>query len=171
MRLLRKFPTEQDIREITPRFSKISGSYLELMAKLLTLIRGLERGINASVSQYGLSEGGFSVLIALRSLRDKGDTNQSELAKLLEVSKPSMTSLLNRLETDGFVTRTADKTDRRIHTVALTKAGRAKVDDVLPKHLRRVQKFIEGLTPDEAELITPMLDKLLGSLAAFGPLN
>lgn len=82
---------------------------------------------------------------------------QSELADLLEVEKPTLGRLLDRLEAKGWVERRADESDRRVKRVYLT----GQVQDLM-RALRRVAvgvraDALEGL--DEAER-TRFLDTL-----------
>ena len=46
---------------------------------------------------------------------------QTELAEVLEIEKPTLGRLLDRLESKGWVRRTHDERDRRIWRVRLTK--------------------------------------------------
>jgi DNA-binding MarR family transcriptional regulator len=46
--------------------------------------------------------------------------NQTTLAKILDIRPITLVRLLDRLETDGFVTRVPAPDDRRAHILALT---------------------------------------------------
>ena len=74
------------------------------------------------VRNLGLTRSQWWVLTHL--FRKDGIT-QSELAEILELEKPSLGRLLDRLESKGWVQRTADPRDRRAKQVFLTEAAAA----------------------------------------------
>ena len=60
-----------------------------------------------------------------------------EVADVLKVSRTNVTGILDRLESDGLITRSIDLTDRRSFTLELTDAGRELVRQI--DSLRRDQ--------------------------------
>ncbi|WP_103347561.1 MarR family winged helix-turn-helix transcriptional regulator [Amycolatopsis sp. CA-128772] len=62
-------------------------------------------------------------LIALTVLRDRGESSQQDLAKILEMDGTNVVGLLNDLETENLVERRRSATDRRRHVVELTDVG------------------------------------------------
>ena len=82
---------------------------------------------------------------------------QAELAEILEIERPTLGRLLDRLENKGWLRRQADPKDRRVKRVYLT-------DEVKPamKSLRRIaadlrQQALEGLNKDEREQLVDTL--------------
>ena len=82
---------------------------------------------------------------------------QAELAEILEIERPTLGRLLDRLENKGWLRRQADPKDRRVKRVYLT-------DEVKPamKSLRRIaadlrQQVLEGLNNDEREQLVDTL--------------
>ena len=82
---------------------------------------------------------------------------QAELAEILEIERPTLGRLLDRLENKGWLRRQADPKDRRVKRVYLT-------DEVKPamKSLRRIaadlrQQVLEGLNKDEREQLVDTL--------------
>ncbi len=69
--------------------------------------------------QLGL---GRSDLRAINLLED-GPVSQSEIARRLGLSRPSVTTLIDRLVRRGFVERTPHPTDRRITQIGLLPAA------------------------------------------------
>ena len=68
-------------------------------------------------SRYSKPTGYYQVLGILIHL---GPLSISEIGKMLYISKPNMTSLIDRLVTDGNAKRTRSKDDRRIVKVEIT---------------------------------------------------
>ena len=61
----------------------------------------------------------------LTHLYRKDGLTQSELAEILELEKPSLGRLLDRLEAKGWVRRAADRRDRRVKRIFLTEQAEA----------------------------------------------
>jgi DNA-binding MarR family transcriptional regulator len=94
-----------------------------------------------------------------------GGATQSELAEVLEVEKPTLGRLLDRLEAKGWVRREADAADRRVKRLYLT-------DEVEPtiKAMRAVaaevrRQALAGLSPEEQERFVDTLLRLKANLS------
>jgi len=88
------------------------------------------------VRELGLTRSQWWVLTLL--FRNDGVT-QSELAELLEIERPTLGRLLDRLEAKGWVRREHDARDRRAWRVHLTEA----VEPAMRK-LRKVAAELRG---------------------------
>jgi len=82
---------------------------------------------------------------------------QAELAEILEIERPTLGRLLDRLEAKGWLRREPDPNDRRVKRVYLT-------DEVKPamKSLRRIaadlrQQALDGLNEKEREHLVDIL--------------
>jgi MarR family 2-MHQ and catechol resistance regulon transcriptional repressor len=71
-------------------------------------------------------------------LRDE-ELPMSEIGRHLYISKPNMTTLIDKLIEEGKVGRRPDKNDRRIINIAITKKGR----DFMKAHKRLVKENIK----------------------------
>src|SRR5215204_5558152 len=102
--------------------------------------------LRAAHTKHKLSPRQFHLL---GLLHDRGAMTQRELGALMHVDPSILVTLLNPLETDGYVSRERDPADRRRHVVRLTAAGRRhfesatraqrEVEDVLFAGLDEVQ--------------------------------
>ncbi|MFC0543396.1 MarR family winged helix-turn-helix transcriptional regulator [Kutzneria chonburiensis] len=120
--------------------------------------------LNAVYQRFGLSEGEFDVLAALRRAGDPFERAPGELAAFTMVTTGAMTKRLDRLETAGLVTRRPSAADGRGRVVALTPAGRALIDEAFAAHMRNEHRVLADLSPAEAtqleELLTTWLARL-----------
>jgi DNA-binding MarR family transcriptional regulator len=89
------------------------------------------------VRELGLTRSQWWVLTLL--FRNDGVT-QSELAELLEIERPTLGRLLDRLEAKGWVRREHDSRDRRAWRVHLT--------DAVEPAMRRLRKVASELRSD-----------------------
>lgn len=88
----------------------------------------LARRLRSEIADDELSDAQFSVLAQLHM---RGPLRLGQLAELERVSPPSMNRTVNGLESSGYLSRTADETDRRSVNLALTETGAATVDETV----------------------------------------
>src|SRR3979409_334648 len=82
----------------------------------------LEGRVEAKLASVGLS---LAKLAALGRLTEAGEwLPLGQLAERLSCVKSNVTQLVDRLEADGLVSRTADPNDRRSRLAVATSAGR-----------------------------------------------
>jgi DNA-binding MarR family transcriptional regulator len=92
----------------------------------------------------GLSPARFSVLATLRY---DGPHRIGALARSEGVAQPTMTQLVQALETAGLVARRPDPTDGRSHVVELTSAGRALVRRARARKIAWIDEVLADLPP------------------------
>jgi DNA-binding MarR family transcriptional regulator len=110
----------------------------ELAPRLARMITTLRR----DTASAGISRVQLTVLGAMR----RGEARRiTELAELEQVTQPSMTALISRMERAGWVVRERDPFDRRGVQVSITAAGMRQYDaglacyvDALAERLRRL---------------------------------
>lgn len=73
----------------------------------------------------GASMGASELSVLGRSIRMGDGETPTKLARLFQLSKPSMTAIITKLERKGFVELRADADDARSKRVYVTDAGRA----------------------------------------------
>ena len=119
----------------------------------------LKSALEHRLAAQGISLGRFMVLAVLD--RDPDHLlPASELAEAAGVTKQTVTSLLDGLEGDGFVTRHPCAVDRRSVRVRLEPKGRRLLEQVLPGMYRRQVEIMADLTPDEQRELARLLRKV-----------
>jgi DNA-binding MarR family transcriptional regulator len=111
--------------------------------------------------RFGLGEGEFDVLAALRRAGHPFERAPGELAQFTMVTTGAMTKRLDRLERDGLVTRRRSAADGRARVVALTKAGRELIDQAFAEHMANERRLLGELTPEEAAQLETLLTRWL----------
>ena len=86
----------------------------------------------------------FAVLAALDSLED--GASQAMLTKQTGIDRSTLSEVVQRLLSKGFVARRRSPTDRRAYTVKLTRQGRAKLMSVRPA-VERVDEQVLSMIP------------------------
>ena len=82
------------------------------------------------------------------------------LAKAFQMTKPSMTAILAKLERKGFVEIAASKDDRRQKIVTLTEAGRSARGKGLQAMAPLADIVLESQDISDLEMILPKLQAL-----------
>lgn len=100
-----------------------------LCLKAQRAARALARRFDAAFRPFGLTNGQFSLLMALNR---PAPPTIGELAPFLAMDRTSLTAMLKPLERRGLVAISAGKVDRRARHVAITPEGVALLGAALP---------------------------------------
>ncbi|MEG0910307.1 MAG: MarR family transcriptional regulator [Ruthenibacterium sp.] len=88
----------------------------------------------------------------------------STLATVMGQSLPAISQRISAFEHRGFVERVADKTDRRVSGVRLTKEGMALMKKAQTAFAARLDGALGRLQDDEVDMLLRLLAKLADSL-------
>jgi DNA-binding MarR family transcriptional regulator len=111
------------------------------------LIRASEANI---FKKHQLTPTQFSVLETLYS---KGDLRIQDLIDSILATSGNMTVVIRNMVRDGWITRETDPEDRRAYLVSITDAGRKKIEEALPDHIKNIQRLMQVFnTGEQAEL-------------------
>ena len=132
------------------RLFKEANVYLKTMIvfhKAERLIRASEANI---FKKHQLTPTQFSVLETLYS---KGDLRIQDLIDSILATSGNMTVVIRNMVRDGWITRETDPEDRRAYLVSITDAGRKKIEEALPDHIKNIQRLMQVFnTGEQAEL-------------------
>ena len=109
----------------------------------------------------GIDSGTYSVLAYLD--RAGGARPLAELQTLMRVrySQPGLSRLVQRMESDGLVTRAGDPHDRRATTVALTRAGRARTRAARAVYDRALEHHLGAhVGAEDARRLVTLLERI-----------
>lgn len=115
-------------------------------------------------AKYGLTEGEFDVLAALRRAGAPYERAPGEIALHTMVTTGAVTKRVDRLEEAGLVDRRRSDADGRARVVRLTPAGRRLIDKAFTAHMANEQRLLEALTPSETEQLEKLLTTWLARL-------
>lgn len=91
------------------------------------------------------------------------DTPQTRLARMLSVTPPNMTGIINRMETRGWVERNSSTEDRRSQVLKLTRSGAALLSEAT-RRITAAEKAQLRLSPGEQAMLLELLEKVSRSL-------
>ena len=87
-----------------------------------------------------------------------------ELAKKTSLSKTTLTSMLDRLEIMGYITRVPSNEDRRKICIKLTEKDKSLHEKYRQVSLEMTELFYQGLSNDEIDLFEKQLEKTYKNL-------
>ncbi|MHB8577948.1 MAG: MarR family winged helix-turn-helix transcriptional regulator, partial [Dehalococcoidia bacterium] len=113
------------------------------------------------VSRLGISQAQASVLLVLRGAGEP--LALSKLARFLVQEAQSVTSLVDRLESRGYVRRVPDSRDRRVIHVELTADGEEMFNQIFPAAWKGCREVFIDLSKKEltelGQLATKVRDR------------
>lgn len=83
----------------------------------------------------------------------KGSRTQGEIASYLRISRPSCTTLIEKLESIGYVERRKSQTDERQSDVFLTRKGRLVTVYQSTHRNEMIEATLRDFSPEEQEII------------------
>ena len=106
---------------------------------------------------------GPTMTAALASVAKHGGPTHGELAAIEQVSPPTITAVVGKLENLGFVTRETDATDRRVTRIRVTPAGVEQLDSVRTRRTSWLASQLESLSDDDRRQVAHAAE-ILGKL-------
>ncbi|WP_420593770.1 MarR family winged helix-turn-helix transcriptional regulator [Deinococcus sp.] len=142
-----------DTATFPPEFLNHLGFVMNRVAeKLNAQVAQVTLPHNLTVAQYGL----------LLLLQANGPQAQIELSQRVGLDRTSVMRTVDLLEKRAFVRRDPDPSDRRKHSVVLTDAGAALLDQTLPD-VQQAEREVTGLlSGSEQTQLMELLRRLLG---------
>jgi DNA-binding MarR family transcriptional regulator len=125
------------------------------------LLRAQATFLTQRLKTYHISYGQFPFLRAL--YREDG-VNQEALAKRLLFNKATIARAIHKLEREGYVYRTQDKSDGRANRIFLTPKGKEikPFMDELSREWNSV--LLSMLTEDECRMLKELMKKILSNV-------
>jgi DNA-binding MarR family transcriptional regulator len=93
-------------------------------------------------------------------LNKNENQSMSNLGKVLLISKPNVTALVNKLIAKGLVVRSSDKQDRRIIMIRLSSKGIQFVERNNKNYLNQIKKILALVEDKELELLSVSMQNI-----------
>jgi DNA-binding MarR family transcriptional regulator len=110
---------------------------------LMETVGGLNARLAAQYAEHDLSAVEFEVLLRLARSPEQ-QLRMTDLAIQTMLTTSGITRVIDRLERDGLVERSACPTDRRGSNATITETGIDRLNGVLPGHLDLLEKWFTG---------------------------
>lgn len=112
------------------------------------------------IAGYNPSE--FKVLVTIKHGANDENTEMkvSEISKILQVTPPTVTQIINVLEKDGLVERTTDPEDRRAVKIKLTQEGLEVTENARRAFGETFMGLIDFLGEEDSQMLAELLTKV-----------
>ncbi len=119
--------------------------------------------INCSAD--GITPVRMHTLVYIRKMGEQGkNVCQKDVEREVNLRASSVTSLLQGLESDGYITRTVSVGDARTKYLTLTASGMKVCDDGKRMMDECDELVARALTEEEQEQLSAILDKVIAAL-------
>ena len=149
-----------EARSTTRETVAIGRDYRQSVLLWLHLVRAYQRVAREEaqlLASYGLTVAQFDMLSRLAT---EPGLSQQALAERLLVTKGNVAGILDRLEAAGLVERRSNSTDRRVHQIYLTPAGREAFERAAPALEETISDQLDVLTREEQLTLLRLAAKL-----------
>ena len=133
------------------------------LVALRRILRATEFSARSLARATGLTP---SQLIVLNMVDHLGDATPTDLARNASLTLATMTTLVDKLEDRGFITRRRDEADRRRMLIRITKAGKKTLAESPDALQQQFQKRFEALADWEQASLIAALEKVAALLGA-----
>ncbi len=111
--------------------------------------------------EYDLNKSQASILFTLH----QGQAlSQKELAERLNVTPPSITSAIQKMEKAGYIKRKPDEKDQRIMRLDLTEKGTACIRHIKEVGMKMDELLFKGITAEERLLLRRLFIQMFENL-------
>lgn len=159
-------PVDQILAQWLRERPDLDVSPMGIIGRMGRLSKHLERTIQVTFSEFGLTIAEFDVLAALRRSGQPYQLSPTELFQTLMVSSGTMTHRIDRLEQAKLVKRIPDPNDRRGTLIQLTDQGFDVIEKAVEAHVTNEHRALNALEKSEREALAGLLRKLLISFEA-----
>lgn len=129
----------------------------ELVLSLLSLARDIDRACADMLAPYGLSE---SRLAAMLAIERRPLITAAELADHLDVTRATVTGLVDGLDRAGYVVRHTPGSDRRRSQLTLSTKGAALLDELMPVYKTWFEALAANVNAETRDVATGALSEL-----------
>lgn len=136
-------------------------SPLGVTARLARLQAIIDEEIETFFAEQAVTKPTFSMLVALVRIDRPDGVSQRRLADEMRLTPGTVSARVERLVSDGLVSRAPDPADKRGSLVSLTERGQELFDVVVPAYLAFEARLLGSLTEDERGTLASLLRRLL----------
>lgn len=134
-----------------------------LIMVLLTTARKIDAACADLLLEHSLSEGRFAVLLAVSS--EPGVT-PGVVAERLQVTRGTVTGLIDGLERHALIMRGGNTDDRRSLTLQVTVAGEELIAAITPQYSKWLHQLASGMSAEDHGGIIRALSTIQCNLGA-----
>ena len=163
----RSLPTPEALEQLAQRHPQLDASSVRASLALLRAANQMSAAFGEHFARFGLSQARFTILMVLR--KQPLGMSPAQIAHAVNVTRPTVTGLLQALEQMRLVLRRTHPHDHRSNKVTLTPKAARLLDRMFPAHFRKHAALMGGLTQAERMLLIKLLDKIRPQAVSGAP--
>lgn len=134
---------------------------------IMTLAHALRYANERKLAEFGLTSPQARLLGAIDDGRRvlAADVNRKYLEETTRLKGPSITSLLNGLEKNGFIRRSPNTHDARNTDIQITAKGNGLLGELKQFFVETESSMLRGMTEAEKEIFLYLLEKAAVNLS------
>lgn len=131
-----------------------------MLSKIKLLNIEVGKYLADSCKKLGLTSSQVFMLGEISKLQKSGEVMAKDLEKSLNITKPSVTAMLNILEKDGYIERKNSEFDARAKIITFTSKSLNIKRDIDLQVSKLNKKICQGLTKSEIQTFNNILSKI-----------
>ena len=143
------------------KFLKMENSLEQLLKEIIHTFDFMEEEMKGKSELMELTS---RQIFCIEQIKSMQNPNLSELAEIMNIAKPSMTVMINRLEKNQLVNKVQSDSDRRTAHLHLTEKGEKAAGLHEQLHARISEILVSDLTESEQEILIVLLNKAVRTL-------
>lgn len=142
---------------ISPDHPSLEAALKELSELTLPLMWSLRQDALRAFESLGMRP--FKALLV--ELIARGFEHPKELAEMLDIVPPTVSTMLSELEAAGYIARALDPEDKRRTLITLTPAGEALRETLAERWREAAGRRVAALSPEELRQLVAIYRKML----------
>jgi len=155
---LKNLPSSDTLEAFSKRYHNPDVEGLRVWLQLAFSIEEMLSAFTANLAQHKLTQAKFFVLLLL--LRNPTGLSIAALAQGVNVTSPTMTRIIDRMEVAGLCKRVQDANDRRAWVVSIASKGDLIMSKAIPDHYAWVAELMGHFDTAERGQICHLMTKL-----------
>jgi DNA-binding MarR family transcriptional regulator len=135
----------------------------EILVAIRQIIRAIDLHSKKLSKEYGMTG---PQLILMRAIQEMGNVTIKELSNQTNVSQATTTTIIDRLELNGYVQRVRSSSDRRKVHANLTEKGQELLNNAPPPLQDNFVKKFQNLEPWEQSLLLSSMQRVSAMMNA-----
>ena len=138
--------------------------------RIKRISNALDRKRTQDMDSMALTSSQAFVLGYLTRHRDQS-VSPGDLGRHFDLSQPTVTGILQRLEAKGFIRYAAHETDRRKKQIRVTDKALEIQQQVHQRFLETEALITQGMSPTELETLLALLDRVIANIGQIDGLD
>ncbi|TQR20184.1 MarR family winged helix-turn-helix transcriptional regulator [Psychrobacillus vulpis] len=134
-----------------------SNSALKLFIVLSRAHKVIHECTNQFIQENGINPTEFAVL---ELLYHKGKQPLQQIGNKILLASGSITYVVDKLESRGYISRVSSDTDRRVTFAEITDEGKLFMDELFPRHEKQLVELMSAISEEEKKQAIELVKKL-----------